>query len=757
MNRFLSLSVLLLLFVPSLLAQTPDEGAFKKSQAKTLNAFASKAQKKGFPKKAQGVYQLVVNLYDPDNEEAQTALGNEKVGNSWSRKPGHKKPRSDEPNPAGAKALRKEFEKISGRLVKAHKEMAKSYQEAGRNDRAQFHYKTLLRFAPNDADAKKHLELVDVADGLSGTALEQTLYQRGIMLNDIVKEEGAKEYQVERLPDTDRHDILDNAKVEYISVKSDHFTLRGDFPEELLIEAAIEAERAYSVMKVAFAGYEAFFNPDTKNWHSTEFSFFKSKDTFLQICHANQNLFANPESFKFTTEHTSGTSLGGLRVSASGSSTSVNDGAVRAVARTFAAVRAAALSEGIGHTFVGLMLRNNRAFLVDLEKQIGTQTEEEDIDQFNPDMDMWEDLAIEQAWSKTTVPAKRLPMITADKFDDAARIKSWSFCHYLMLRDPTLLRHLDMTAGLHSVIEIQKKFERAAGVSLETLDKEWKDFFTGATPVMRAIKGRKDPMLAVSDGVKKWLDAINAIRKEDFHAAPVNWSAGFSSRCKAHADYLEKNELSGPEHEQRQDPQLPDSTHPGNMFAHMAMVSTQGSNPKKVIKEWMRYPGYRDLFFVNTLKTIGLYAEGKTVVINVAQGLVNKPRSPGTWLYPRNGMTRVPNSVKVADLGPEFQVLLKKNGHGDLKVVGFPLSIHCGNSILMPKRDSFKCKVRVNDREDVEGIMDIADDGDHRRTSSPGTVVFYPLKPIKKGAQVEVEWINQRGNRLERYKARYTH
>ena len=90
-------------------------------------------------------------------------------------------------------------------------------------------------------------------------------------------------------------------------------------------------------------------------------------------------------------------------------------------------------------------------------------------------------------------------------------------------------------------------------------------------------------MAAVSKDVKKWLDAINKIRTKDFRSAPVTWSASFSTRCKQHADFLMANGLTGPEHEQRQDPQLPGSTHKGNMFAHMAMVSTNARNPKKLI------------------------------------------------------------------------------------------------------------------------------------------------------------------------------
>ena len=754
MKRFLSITALALLIAASGFAQSKEEKAFRVSMAKKLTAFAKKALK-NFPHKAKLIYLMVISEYDPDNAHAHKALGHKRQGAIWQPTPGFKFPRVDKPNPGAAKALMNDYVKLSRELVRAHKDMARKYQKAGRTDMAQFHYKRILRFAPDDQDAKKSLDLVGVRDGLSGTSDEQEMYKRGVKIADIAKLEGAKDYPVERLEDSNRHPVLERAKVDYISVKSEHFILRGDYSEDILREAAVWSERAYRVVECAYEGFEDKFRGDTSKWRCTQFSFFKSKDTYLQILNANRHLFSSKESFEFIKEYTTGTTLRDLGVSASSSKKGVCDGAVRRVAQSYSVLGAAALHEGIGHTFVGMLLRNNRTFLVDRKEQIGTQTEEEEIARFSPDMDMWEELAIEQAWKKAQLPAVRLPLIRADKFDDVMRIKAWSFCHYLVLRDPGLLRHLSMTARFKNVIDIEESFTDTAGVSLAQLDKEWKDFFTGATPVMRAIANRKDPMMAVSKDVKKWLNAINAVRKKTFHAAPVNWSARFSTRCKDHANYLIDNKLSGPEQEQRQDPQMPGSTHEGNMFAQMAMVSTRAKDPKKLFEEWMTYPGYRDLFMVRPLKTIGIYADKNVLVLNVVQGLV-RVRARSFHLYPKHRMGRIPNKVKVKDLGPELAAVLERAGHGGLKEVGFPLSLHFGNSTRLHDRD-IKCHVTVNARKKAPGILHIADDGSHRRTASPGLVVFYPIPPIKKGAEVKVVWTFKHGDRLESVNATFTH
>ena len=144
-------------------------------------------------------------------------------------------------------------------------------------------------------------------------------------------------------------------------------------------------------------------------------------------------------------------------------------------------------------------------------------------------------------------------------------------------------------------------------------------------------------------------------------------------------------------------------------------------------------------------------------MINATQGLVT-PRRQAFYMYPKEGFTKVPNQVKVADLGPEMKAFLARNNHADKKVLGFPLSLHFGNSGRMPKRDTIKCKVTVNGRKNAPGLpLYFGDDGSHRRTASPGLVVFYPLDPIRKGSEVRVDWIFEDGKRLERFNATYHH
>src|SRR6185503_4548550 len=95
-------------------------------------------------------------------------------------------------------------------------------------------------------------------------------------------------------------------KVQYATVKSEHFTIRGDFELDLLKQAAINAERALRVMQVAYEG-ESGFQMDAKRWR-TDWAYFKDKETYVQVLNANADLMT-PDDLKFLVEQSSGSNL----------------------------------------------------------------------------------------------------------------------------------------------------------------------------------------------------------------------------------------------------------------------------------------------------------------------------------------------------------------------------------------------------------------------------------------------------------------
>jgi hypothetical protein len=749
MLRWTLLIALVLTFAPLAPSQSAREDKLNKQQAKTLNDYAEDAMKAGFPRVAKRMWLMLLSEYDPEHADARKALGYQKVGDSWAVVPGFVFPKDDVPDQKKADQLKEKWVKVSKTLADAHLAEARDGAKAGRVDMARKHYEKVIFYTPDNEEAQAELQHKPVA-GLTGTDLEQVIFERSKKIEKIVADEARKEYPVEVQPDTDKHPYLEAARVPYQTVRSEHFTVRGDFDVELLKQAAQYGERAIRVMQVVTEGFDGF-STDPKNW-VREWAFFQDSETYKQILTANAELMT-PEDLKFRIEHTGGCTLGNtvqnaLEISAKANEQSVNDGAVRNVARSHSNFRSAGLLEGIGHTIVGMMFNNNRAFLVDRQEQLRSSTGEEDLDKFSPNMDTWKDLALESAWKLTgAIPAALLPLIDAAKFTDDARIKSWSFCDYVVRRDPSLLLALDACADQKVPINVDKKFtEENDGLSVAQLEKEWKDFWTEATPVLKAIRNNTEPLSAVSKDVKTWLKAFNDARKT-YRATEVTWSSDYSGRCREHAEYLFNNvEERGPAREHTQNLALPGGTHLGAMFAEMAIVEVNaGEKPKDIFKRWMAWPGYRDCLLNYRLRTIGLYSQENILVLDVIRGLGQPPEGKGGLeIYPSGTKEAVPVSVDVADLGPEVAALLAKHGHADKTVLGYPITLHqFGNGGLTGNRDTYRCKVTIQG-EEVPGIVHMADGGSNRRSSAPGMVVFYPLEPLRRGMEVDAVWTFER-------------
>lgn len=732
-------------FLPALLLLTSaavgqnDEADFQQRQAKLMNAFAKKAFDKGFPRQAKFVWLQVLKLYDANDAEAHKALGHVKVGNTWNPDPKFTYPTADTGTGADGAALFSQYEQLKKQLAAAHRAQAEKWQKAGRDDRANHHWQMVLRFVDNDDKAKQALEYRDIG-ALSGTALEQTLYERSKLIEKAVADQARTDYPVQKATER-KNAVLDKAQVKYITLTSEHFVLHGDPEEEKNLGEALRwAERTLRVCEAAFPW--KFEGMRQGQWPA-EWAFFVAKETYQQILKAHADQVGD---LKWKLEHTSTSGIGNTVIAATSGPQVLFDAAVRNVARPFAGFVTDGFNEGIGHTFVGMMFNNNRLFSVDLKKQQGTVASEEDREYQSPDFDVWKTLNLELAWKETGgVAARELPFCDAASFTNEQRIKAWSFCDYVMRRDPNLLRAMDrLGAALikenkKQPLEFEARFDAQGDVKVAQLDQEWADFWTEASPVLKAIQNNTPPLAAVSKGVEKWLEAFNAARKEQ-NRTPVTWSTNLSTRCHDHAVYLKNNKTErGPAKEHLQKVEL-GGTYVGSMFAEMAIVETDAkvANAKKLFAKWLEIPGYRDALVNPFLVSVGIYTEGDILVMNVVSG-IGKPLSKGAGYsaWPSDNMQNVPNEVAVADIGPELEALLQQHGKAGRKTVGLPLTMHFG-SVIGGNRNTFACKVSGPRGDDIPGAI-LLDDGNIRRSSAPGMVTFYPFDPLPHG-QIEAVW-----------------
>jgi hypothetical protein len=745
------LSVVCILSLGTFAAAQNEEVEFSARQAKTLNAFAKKAFDKGFPRVAKVVWLQVIKLYDPENTEAWTALGYSKVGSSWNPDPKHPFPTTDTGSGAEGQPLERSYEAMKKDLANQHRQQAEKWTKAGNKARADKHWAMVLRWVDNDEQAQKALDHIEVG-GVTGTELEKTLYDRSKMIEKAVEEQSKTNYEVKKVTDVQCAPV-DTAQIHYITVQSEHFTLHGDAAEEEnLLEALRWSERALRVCQVAFP-----WEIKVDKW-PTDWALFPAKETYQQILKANKV----PE-LEWRLEHTATCGIGKTVVGYTGGKQTLFDACVRNVAKPCSGLTSDGYEEGIGHTFVGMMFNNNRLFAVDLKKQQGTVASEEDREYQSPDFDVWKNLSLEMAWKSTGgVKANKLPFCDAAAFTNEERIKAWSFCDYMVRRDPEMLRTMDNIAHTLKKGQIEafeKAFEEKHGpVTIAQLDKEWEDFWTGASPVMKAIQNNTPPLSAISKGVDKWLEAFNAARKA-YGKTPVTWSANYSARCKDHAEYLKKNkDLRAPKDVHTESVELGGS-YVGSLFAQMAIVQfgANPSNAKKLLEHWTYLPGYRDALMSNTLVSIGLYLDGDILVLNATSGMA-KPHlsNAGIDCYPPRNDTNLifDGEVPVADLGPEAEALLAKHGRAGKKSIGFPLTLHCSGDGGVGIRGSVKCSVVDQKGAPIEGAL-VFDDGDIRTTTGPGMVTFWPLDPLPKG-KISFAWAWLAGDQQQTIKGAFS-
>lgn len=736
-RSLLSAAFALALLSTATAQQQGEEAEFNQRQAKTLNAFAKKAFDKGFPRIAKVVWLQTIKLYDEQNAEAWTALGYVKIGTSWNPDPKRPYPTQDTGSGAEGQPLKSSYEALKKDLANQHRSQAEKYAKAGRADRANHHWRSVLRWVDNDDQAKKALETVEV--GVSGTDLEKTLYDRSKAVERAVEEQSKTDYDVKKVDGVECPPV-DRAQISYVTVQSQHFTLHGDAAEEAnLLEALRWAERTLRVCEVAFP-----WKFEVQQWPN-QWAFFAAKETYQQILKANQ-----VPDLEWKLEHTSTSGIGNTVVAHTSGRQTLFDACVRNVARPYSGFQSDGYSEGIGHTFVGMIFNANRLFSVDLKKQQGTSASEEDREYQSPDFDVWKNLSLEMAWKITGgVHAKELPFCDAAAFTNEQRIKAWSFCDYVMRRDPELLRTMDQiaqemnTRRAKQPAEFEQKFtEQHAGITIDQLDKEWEAFWTGASPVLRAIQNNTPPLAAISKGVDKWLEAFNAARK-DYDAAPVTWSANFSARCKDHVEYLKKNkDQRGPAAVHTESVELGGS-YVGSLFAEMALVEIGANigNQKQMFKKWMYLPGYRDALVNNTILTVGAFLDDGILVFNVTSGIgTPKKANQGIRCYPPGNDSQLifDGEVAVADLGPEIEALLKKHGREGKKTIGFPLTLHQGGTGGVGIRGSLKCAVAGPKGDPIEGVL-VFDDGRVRTSTAPGMTTFWPLDPLPKG-KISFSW-----------------
>jgi hypothetical protein len=730
--------LLALVVVPAGHGAASDEAAFLADAARKLNGFATAAAKSGFPKRAREVWLELVSEYAPDDEIARKSLGFLRVGTSWAPDPNFEQLDQDKLDAAAAANLMRRWTSLCDELGKGHLALAEKLDAAGATERANYHRERAGRFLPNDSKVGAARGMASF-EGISGTPLELEILKRSKRMSREVQAQLANDYPTKPVAPDAALESVTRTGIALQGVASEHFMVFGDHPIEVLTDAAKNAERSLAFCEVAFDGA-----PDVPRLAGCyrRFVFLSTKDAYDQVLRANEARIEKSR-LEFMLQHTTSTTMGnvkdGYHLAGVVDVASVQDLAARYVAQRYSGVRTDAMVEGVGHAVVGMLFGRNLVFTVGQERAKRTVAGQKKSRLLVPDIESWVEEAAENAWQKTGTPAVQLPLVSAAEFPDDGRIKAWSFVDYLLRRDPSLILKLDRTAPeAKNHQQIAAKFaETTGGIAIDQLDDGWRRFWTEDTPLIRAVRGKPTPLEAVSKSATGWLAEFNAVRKQ-FQRAEVGWSERFSADCKSHVEYLKANATErGPVAEHLQKGDKKGATANGRTFAPRALVSTAGSDARKVVASWLDLPGYRDAILNPNIDTVGCYADGGIVVFDANRGTTASTTNTLSH-YPLGNQQNVPTEVAVKDLGPDVEALLRSRGKANLKTLGYPLTVHFYRGT--PRNPAeVTCELR-HGKDVVEGLLHVAGAGTSRRASAQGMFVFYPLQPLKRGQTYELAW-----------------
>jgi hypothetical protein len=708
-------------------APEPEEAETLATGAKEIDAFAALAQKSGFPGRAKQAWFEVIGEYAADDEAARKALGFVKQGPIWKRDPAFEFPDKDQLDPAAARTLDQKWQTIAARLGAAHRALAEKLAAAGKKERADHHLQRALRFVPSDGKAIEESGRRQF-EGIAGDDVDITIVQRSRLMDRAITKLADQAYAAELA--SVKQPMLDELGIAYIAVKSANFTMFGDWDAATLQQAAAWSERALAFCEEAFAGYDIF---PSKAKQTRQFIFLKQKEAWDRLVRK----YEKGQDPEFTVKNAKSTTLGDVEAAAVDHAESVFDMSVRRVVWDYSGITQDALREGIGHAIVGMFFGRNLFFSVGQADPKGTVAGKPDSRFTMPDLDTWKELAVEIAWQQGAVPAARLPLIKSSDFPNDARIKAWSFCDYLLRRDPVLLNQLQKTASKsRNEADVLAAFQDSTHQSLQQIEERWRRFWTEDTPLRRAVVQKITPLESTSREAPPWLEALNKLRAE-CDRKPLGWSSDLTVACHEHVEYLKANkDQRGADKEHVELAGKTGYSNSGRAFAPQALVWTR--DPKKAVEAWMSLPGYRDAVLNKSIDTVGLYVESGIAVFDVDRGRTGSTTViAANWPDGSQGgraKNPVPAAVDVEQLGPEVQQLLAANNRGKQKQVGYPLSLHGFSATLT----GVTCKVTCGNDE-VAGFL-VEAKGSIRRTSSPGLWVFYPAEPLKRGPDIRAEW-----------------
>lgn len=768
MMRFAAFTTsLVLLAMAGLPAQdrwTKDEEELTRSAIARLNNFARIAVRNDVESRAKEAYELIIQVYDPEDDGALRAMGYTKKGGEW-KEPEVEREWIDRADDEKRFEVLDDWKGFAERLAEKHRELGVQMLEDA-PARAVHHLRMALYYNPFDAEAHEalgHARLdIDFGDGRGnvfyGTAEEVAFVSKLREIEEFAANLSKREYEIEpitELPMQFQRMVDEDPELQFSGAKSDTFTVFVRGTQENANDVIAWAERACDFLE--------FCLPDDVKKQVKVRQVFKRRGWvgFVWTTAERKSFHRlNPElPDKMNFVNTAWTENGKLNeVVRALTPVTMQDHMIAKVWKE-AVGGNDAVNEGFMHAATWY-LRGTAISRYGAESTATTTGARVEL----PDSANWWMRAVrDQAISSTDFPLNNLPRVQLSDFRNKARLKTWSFGVFALARFPQKWFHyvqkLPPSEERPFPEVIDKVFDEVMGESRAEVEDEWRGWAAGRTLASYAT-GYGPPILPEKPNKDqiKGLERINEFRAQ-LGLPPCEIDLEATLACRAHALFLKQN----PDHwkwpeAHEEDPAKPGFTTRGmraglNSVIVIANDPSGHIDPADSLDGWMGTPYHRFPLIEANIKRIGFAAEGSVVVLDM--GSLEPPRviggdeEPRKWIqWPAPGLTNVPTSFHAQEhpdpLGDTPEGKVAKPFELQQRA-GYPISLQLerfvANQIDDAKMEVWSMKKRGKEYQRDEQVPLWVHTPRHpllKRQENPSVVFGIPKADLEKNTVFEV-------------------
>lgn len=680
------------------------EADFNKKASVTLMQFASAARSKKVLTKEKEAYDLIVTSYDPDHAVARRKLGYHKVKDEWQAPP-----------PAKRKdwidnATDKQRYEVVGKWYQTAKDLAKQHRQRGLelsegSDGAHAakgvnHLRQAILYDPFDEEAHEALGHGEEG-GYWGTP-EQLAFIKSLRETETFALMLAKKRDYDVQPVEEIPTELLNTGMEFHGARSKHFTIFTRGSQENADDCALWAERALDFAMRCFGdrrGKVVVNNMTAWGW----IGFVWTRAEMEKFELANPHLARGEEQQKVGNRIWKDKGKV-VQVAMKLTPAQMHDFLIGHVFKYGAQGLNEPLVEGLVHASTWY-LKSTCMTRFASEPQGTVGSAEVPLPE---GANWWLREMRNQAIAGVDTPLNTVPRVPFWKFDNDARLKSWSFMTWLLARYPK--KWLDFVIAVPAdkipfPAEVDAAAAKAFDRPLSEIESEWRDWASGRG-VTAAATGYGPPLLPEqpNDEELEGLARLNALRAlakspadpdskrtgEPPGLPRCDLDAEASMACEGHAKFLGLHTEHHKWPEAHEEDPAKEGFTPAGMRAGLrsVIVFTAGGTLEAAdsIDQWIGTVYHRFPLLKYNIDRIGFaYADGpEAEVIVLDMGSLQEPKNPEgeeayRWIaWPPDGMKAVPRVFAytehpnpLEDVGLDFE---------DQRRTGYPVSLQLSDA-----------------------------------------------------------------------------